>query len=332
VRTPEFWYRRTGWQTLLLSPLAALYLAGHRWRQARARPVRAPLPVICVGNLVAGGAGKTPVVEAIASWLRARGINAHCLSRGYGGRLTGPLRVDPGRHQAADVGDEPLMLAQTLPVWIARDRVAGARAIVEAGGEAVVMDDGLQNPSLVKDLSIAVIDAEQGIGNGHVIPAGPLREPLGDGLARVQALVIMGDGAWLSSALGDAVPDHAVLEAQILPRPEADRLAGARAVAFAGIGRPEKFFETLMGLGVELVSAHPFPDHYVYSADEIMTMVDEAHAADARLVTTEKDQARLSAEARPMVEALPVAVEFADWTALGAVLTPLFPKLTGSGQ
>ncbi len=332
MRAPDFWYQRAGVHSLLLSPLAALYLAGHRLRQALGTRARAPLPVVCVVNLVVGGAGKTPVVQALADWLRARGIDAQCLSRGYGGRLKGPLRVDAARHDAGEVGDEPLMLAESLPAWIARDRVAGARAIADAGGGAVVMDDGLQSPALIKDLSIAVIDAEQGIGNGHVIPAGPLREPLGDGLGRTQALVVLGHGAWLSAQLAAAIPGHALLEAQLLPRPEAEALAGARVVAFAGIGRPAKFFETLQGMGVELVAAHAFPDHYVYSADEIMTMVDEAHEAGARLITTEKDQARLSAEARPMVETLPVAVEFADWAALGALLAPLFPGLAEGGR
>ncbi len=323
MRAPEFWERGEGVVPTLLSPLASLYDLGGRLRQRLVAPERAGVPVVCVGNLVAGGAGKTPVALAIAGRLAAAGQAVHVLSRGYGGGERGPLRVDPARHGAREVGDEALLLAAVVPTWVARDRPAGARAAVREGARVVVMDDGHQDPALHKDVSLVVVDAAYGMGNGRLIPAGPLREPVAAGLARAQAIVLIGSApAALAQALARAGGGKPLLWAEIVPAPEGRALAGRRVVAFAGIARPAKFFDTLANMGCEVVARHAFPDHYVYAPDEIMALVEQASGAEARLVTTEKDRVRLPPEAQAMVEALPVAVEFQDTGTLDRVLAP----------
>lgn len=320
MRAPEFWHRPPGAKARLLAPLAGLYALGQGWRQHWTRARKAAVPVICVGNLVAGGAGKTPVALALGSRLAAAGRAVHFLSRGYGGRERGPLRVDPERHSAEDVGDEPLLLARRAPTWVARDRVAGASAAAAAGAGVVVMDDGHQNPALAKDLSLVVIDGAYGVGNGRVMPAGPLREALGAGLARADVLVVIGAASPGTEAILNTWSGGPVLAAELVPTREGQRFAGADVLAFAGIARPGKFFATLENLGCRLVAAQSYPDHHRYDADEIMTLVEAANAQGARLVTTEKDLVRLPAEARPMVEALPVTLEFQDEKALERLL------------
>ena len=272
------------------------------------------MPVICVGNLVAGGAGKTPVAIALARRLAALGRTPHIVSRGYGGSEAGPLRIDPVRHAADAVGDEPLLLARVAPTWIARDRAAGVHAAQVAGAGAIVLDDGLQNPTVAKDLSLVVVDGGYGFGNGRVMPAGPLREPLAAGLARAQAVVLIGrDTARVAEAVGTRLP---ILRARLAPTSGAIELAGRPVVAFAGIGRPDKFFDTLAELDCRIVAGMPFPDHHPYAADEIMKLVDVAHRHDATLVTTAKDAARLPPEARAMVEVLEVEIA---WEAPGEI-------------
>jgi len=329
MQAPAFWHHG-GAAAWLLAPLSWLYDAGGRARRALARPQQAGVPVICIGNLTAGGSGKTPTALAIAARLQARGARPHFLSRGYGGRLRGPLRVDPERHTAADVGDEPLLLARQAPTWIARDRVAGAAAAVAAGADAIVMDDGFQNPHLAKDLSLLVIDQGYGLGNGRVHPAGPLREAAGRGFARADGAVLLlaEDRPPAPLALPPALP---VLPARLLPAPEAQRLAGQRVLAFAGIGRPARFFATLLGLGVELVAARAFPDHYPFAPDEIMALVEEAHAAGAVPVTTAKDHVRLPPDARAMVQWIEVGLAFDDEAGCAALLDRVWPR-TGRGQ
>jgi tetraacyldisaccharide 4'-kinase len=325
VKAPAFWFRPPGAAARLLAPAAAAWTAATRRRIAATRPAAAGVPVICVGNPTAGGSGKTPIAIDLAQRLLARGIDAALLSRGYRGRLAGPVRVDPAAHDAADVGDEPLLLAAAAPTWVARDRVAGARAAVAAGAQAIVMDDGFQNPSLAKDLSILVVDGATGFGNGRVMPAGPLREPLADGLASADAVVVMGDDAHgLAAALagrsGRAGP-LAVLGARLaVPEAAAARWRGRAAVAFAGIGRPAKFFETLEGVGARLVATAGFADHHRYGVDEVMHLVEIAAEADAIPVTTAKDWVRLPDKARPMVEILPVAVAWDDAAGVAALL------------
>jgi len=318
MRAPDFW-SQPGGAGRWLAPAAWLHAALSRRRQRWTTPWKAPIPVICVGNLVAGGAGKTPVALALGLLLREGGRNIHYLSRGHGGRLKGPVRVDPARHDARDVGDEPLLLADTAPCWVARDRVAGARAAAADGAEILVMDDGFQNPSLAKDLSLLVIDGGYGFGNGRVIPAGPLREPRADGLARTDAIVLMEpDQCGVADMLGDAAPP--MLRARLDPLPSAQRFAGRKVLAFAGIGRPEKFFATLEEIGCILVARHGFPDHHRYSEDEIIRLVEAAHAANATPVTTTKDHARLTPDSRAMVEAAGVALEWRNPARIEALL------------
>ncbi len=325
MRAPEFW-RRDGLAPTLLAPLGWAFDAAGRTRQAMARPRRAPLPVVCVGNLVVGGAGKTPVARSIGAHLRGLGRDVHFLTRGYGGRARGPLRVDPGRHSARDVGDEALLLAADAPTWVARDRPAGAMAAAAAGAKVVVMDDGFQNPALDKDLALVVVDADYGFGNGRVMPAGPLRENAARGLRRADAVVILGAEPGKHAEqlpVGGAELFHARVE----PTPGARRLAGKAVVAFAGIARPAKVFATLEGMGCRVLGRHAFSDHHPYSPDEIMSMVDEASQKGALLVTTEKDAARLPDEARPMVEVLGIEIAWDDDQALDRLLAPLLsPK------
>ncbi|WP_119678782.1 tetraacyldisaccharide 4'-kinase [Indioceanicola profundi] len=324
MKAPAFWQRQPGLAAALLSPAAALW-TGITRRRLRAGPAcRAVVPVICVGNLVAGGAGKTPVVQALLCRLEVRGVRPAALSRGHGGRLAGPVRVDPARHGAWDVGDEPLLLAAGgAPCWVARDRAMGAEAAVRAGAEVIVLDDGFQNPSLAKDLSLIVADGAAGFGNGRVIPAGPLREPLADGLERAQAVVIIGqDRAGVRALIGGRLP---VLTARLVPdmAVSAD-LVGRRVLAFAGIGRPAKFFDTLAEMGAHVAEAVSFADHHPYSDAEVERLVARARKLDAVPVTTAKDAMRLGSRHREMVRVLPVTLAFNDMAALDALLDPLF--------
>ncbi|CAO3416944.1 tetraacyldisaccharide 4'-kinase [Azospirillum doebereinerae] len=322
MRTPAFWYRPPGVAATALAPLGALYgLAGRR-RMAATVPHRAGAPVVCVGNLVAGGAGKTPVGLAVAAALRARGVAVHALTRGHGGRERGPLRVDPARHGAADVGDEALLLAADFPCWVARDRAAGADAAVAAGAEVLVMDDGFQNPGLFKDLSLVVVDGAVGFGNGRLIPAGPLRERIADGIKRADALVILGEDRTGVAALAHGLP---VLRGRLEPSAASADLRGRRVLAFAGIGRPEKFFATLESLGAELAARVPFADHHPYRPAEVAALLDRAAALGALPVTTAKDAVRLPGDLRLRVRVLPVAVAWEDPGALSRLLDRLPP-------
>ncbi len=321
MRAPDFW-RRDGTRARLLQPAGLLFGAWGRLRRGIANPWRAPVPVICVGNIVAGGAGKTPVALAIAALLAERGRNPHFLTRGYGGRIAGPVRVDPTLHDFAAVGDEALLLAAMAPTWVARDRAAGARAASAAGADAVVMDDGLQNPGLAKDVSLIVIDGGFGFGNGRLIPAGPLRETLDDAIPRARAAVIVGDDrCGAEAALRGRLP---ILQARFVPAPSAEPLAGRAVVAFAGIGRPEKFFGTLQDMGCRLVGAHGFPDHHMFTISEIAAIVEEAAAAGAEPVTTTKDAVRLAPETRNLVRVLEVAIAWDDPDAVAELLERAF--------
>lgn len=319
MRPPEFWRGPgLGLAGAVLSPLGWLYGAAGAVRRAAATPVRVPVPVLCVGNLVLGGAGKTPVAIDLGNRLAARGRAVHFLTRGYGGSLKGPVRVDPALHDASHVGDEALLLARHAPTWMSAGRPAGARAAAAAGADVIVMDDGFQNPSLGKDLSLVVVDGGFGLGNGAVFPAGPLREPAASGLARAQAVVVIG-GGW-TAAPGVAVP---VLNARLRPGPDAAALAGRRVFAFAGIGRPEKFYATLTEMGCDLAGTRSFDDHYPYTPSDIEAVLAAARTSDAVPVTTEKDLVRLPAGLRGAVSVVPVAVEWDDDRAPEAVIDVL---------
>ena len=324
VRAPDFW-RSDGPISAALTPLAALYTAGGVLRRALVEPRRAAVPVICVGNLVAGGAGKTPVALSLARELRVHHrIDAHLLAKGYGGRERGPLRVDPATHDAAAVGDEALLLAAAAPTWVARDRRGAVRVAAQAGAEMIVLDDGFQDPSLAKDLSLVVVDGGYGFGNARVLPAGPLREPVGAGLARADAVVLVGsDTARVAETLPPGLP---LLRTRLVPAPGAERLAGKAVFAFAGIGRPEKFFTTLGEIGCRVVATRSFPDHHPYRPEEIMQVCEEAATLGAVPVTTAKDAVRLPPSARAMVETFSVTLEWSDPDALEALLAPLLDQ------
>ncbi|RAK60007.1 tetraacyldisaccharide 4'-kinase [Phenylobacterium hankyongense] len=326
--TPRWWYTRDRRvmpaSRALLTPVSWIWAAVTARRIARAQPVDPGVPVICIGNLTLGGTGKTPVVRAVAGRLAARGVAVHLLSRGYGGRLLGPVRVDPQVHTSADVGDEPLMLARDFPVWIARDRAAGAQAAAAAGAAVVVMDDGHQNPSLKKVLSLVVVDGETRgeewpFGDGRVFPAGPMREPLAAGLARADGAVIL-----LPADLPVPEPDLvrilrsvpvlcAHLQADAAP-PSGPQLG------FAGVGKPWKVERALKAAGCELADFAPFPDHVAYDEATLQRLAERAAQFGAGLVTTEKDWVRLPAAWRERVTPWPVRAVFKDGDALDQMM------------
>lgn len=328
LATPRWWYVRERpampVTRLVLTPIGWIAAALTARRIATTSAVDPGAPVICVGNLTVGGTGKTPIVRELLQRLARRGLAAHALSRGYGGALKGPVRVDPAVHTAREVGDEPLMLAADAPVWISRDRPQGAWAAVEAGADVIVMDDGHQNPTLKKTLSLVVVDGETRdnewpFGDGAVFPAGPMREPLAAGLARASAVILL-----MPADLAEPDPDLVRMLAGV-PLLIA-RLAPAAApppgpvLAFAGIGKPWKVERSLIAAGAELADFIRFGDHQPYDEATLATLADQAKAAGATLLTTEKDWARLPPAWRPRITAWPVKARFEDEAALEALL------------
>ena len=322
MNPPRFWSNPTdapGLMAWVLSPLSALYARATARRLSSGPREKLSVPVICVGNINAGGTGKTPSVIAIVERLRALYHTPHIVSRGYGGSETGPVQVDPAKHKADQVGDEPLLLSAFADVWVARDRSAGAKAAVDAGATVIVLDDGFQNPALTYDLSIVVVDAEVGFGNGLCLPAGPLREPAATGLARADMVLAIGEGQV------DVPDDPPIVSAMLEPLKTGMDWAGSRLLAFAGIGRPEKFFETLRKLGADVVRAEPLADHQSLSPALLSRLEADARAEQAQLVTTEKDAVRLPQAFRSKVITLPVRLSFDDDAALMDALRAL-PK------
>jgi len=322
MREPGFWHRPSSWKSHLLRPLAALYGAVAA-RRLRRQGFDAGLPVFCVGNYHVGGAGKTPTVLALARMLRALGERPVVLSRGYGGRLRGPVMVDPARHLAADVGDEPLMMSLEVPVAVARNRIDGVALAKSQRASVILMDDGFQNPSVAKDASLIVIDSERGLGNGRVLPAGPLRAPLKPQLARTDALVVVGTGG-AAAALVDDVRARGgqVFAAQLKPDENSvAALTGKRLLAFAGIGDPGRFFRTLRGCGLDVVRERAFADHHFFSESDLDALQTDARRDQLTLVTTDKDFARLRGGAEPPafgneIAAFAVTLQFADGAAV----------------
>jgi tetraacyldisaccharide 4'-kinase len=333
-REPDWWYG-TGphWQASVLAPVGALVGSIAVARLLHGKPYRARLPVICVGNFTAGGSGKTPLALLIADFVSSFDHQPWFLSRGYGGRLNGPLRVEPAIHTADDVGDEPLLLARRAPTVIARDRRKGAEAIEAAAppNAVIIMDDGLQNPALAKDLSIAVVDANRGLGNGRVIPAGPLRAPLAAQIGLADLIVLSARRQSGHTPLLDTLRKLTrapIVSAETRASDGAGELRGRNVIAYAGIANPQRFFSMLDGLGAVVVEQWPFPDHHVFTKAEARTLLDAARRTGATLVTTEKDLARLSAASglcaelrqRSLTLAIKTAIEGDDLTTVNGLV------------
>ena len=328
MKAPGFWGfppDERDWRPQLLAPISCAVAAASRHRIARPPAYSSKIPVVCIGNINVGGTGKTPTVIALTQRLAQTGTTPHIVSRGYGGTNPGPVRVNERLHTAADVGDEPLLLSAFAPTWVSRNRATGVRMAENDGAGMILLDDGFQNPSVAKDFSIVVVDATYGFGNARVMPAGPLRETLTDGLARADILLSIG-------------PDHAQqkfldtwkkeincrhITADLVPLATGMDWQDLKVLAFAGIGHPEKFFQTLRGLGANIVDAKPLDDHQPLNAALLKRLETEADRLGAQLVTTEKDATRLPAEFRQNVLTLPVRLQIDDWSELDAALNTL---------
>lgn len=323
MKPPFFWYQNRSILALLLSPLGALYGAATA-RRVRQRPAYAAnVPVICIGNINAGGTGKTPTAIALTQRLTEMGQRPQIVSRGYGGSLGGPVQVDAAIHSATQVGDEPLMLSAFAPTWVSKDRAAGVLAAENAGASVILLDDGFQNPSVHKDLQIVVVDAVKGFGNGRVLPAGPLREPAKAGLARADAVLAIGPEPARNTFVPE-LPDGCVrLNGQLDALPTGMPWGNLPVLAFAGIGHPEKFFATLKSLGAIVVRGEALDDHQPFT-DALLTRLEtEAKARGLHLVTTEKDAVRLPDHFRAKVTVLPVRLSLIDWGPLDEKLAQL---------
>src|SRR4051794_36833636 len=324
MREPAFWWREAGAAAGALSPFAAIYGAVAKRRMLRPGR-RVGVPIVCIGNPTVGGAGKTPLALAVARMLAAAREQPALLSRGYGGSLSGPVQVGPARHRAADVGDEPLLLARVAPTIVARDRTKGAAMALTAGAGVIVMDDGFQNSALIKDFSVLVLDARRGLGNGAVIPAGPLRAPLDVQLARADALVLVGESD-ASAILAKIVNSIPVFRASLVPDVTCiGALRSSRVLAFAGIGDPEKFFATLRDAGITVAATRSFADHHRYTKREAQDLCAQANRDNLILVTTEKDAVRMRgdeqvAELTARVKVLPATLVLKEEAAFKTLL------------
>ncbi|MAZ19217.1 MAG: tetraacyldisaccharide 4'-kinase [Ahrensia sp.] len=319
---PPFWFREKGWAAYSLAPLGWVYGAAARWRMDNAKPFEVMAPVMCIGNLTVGGSGKTPTAIAIAKAVREEGYTPGFLTRGYGGSHPGPHLVDLEHDTASAVGDEPLLLARVAPTIVSRNRAAGARKLLEHGVDFIVMDDGFQSRKVYFDYALIALDARRGLGNGSIIPAGPLRAPVIDQMRHADALLRIGDGAGgvavVRAAARAAKP---VLRADLVPH-KLDGLENAKLLAFSGIGDPTKFFDTLEGAGYTIASRRSFGDHHAFTDADAEELLDRARAEDLVPVTTEKDAVRLSrlngpiAELKKMTRVLPVDLVFENQVAL----------------
>jgi tetraacyldisaccharide 4'-kinase len=319
MKTPRFW-QHPSLLGALLSPLGYLYGLGARFDRTHTIPERAPLPVIALGNAVAGGAGKTPTAMALAPLLRA--YNPYFITRGYGGRIRYAHRVAPG-DVWQDVGDEPLLLAHVAPTWIGASRVEAARAAHLAGAGIVIADDALQHHALHKDTTLLVIDGGFGIGNGRLLPAGPLREPLEEALKRSDAIVFIGeDKTNLLPQLGD----KPIFHAQMVPDTSSTWVKGTKLLAFAGLARPQKFYDTLRELGGDVVLTQNFPDHHAYSDNDLQLLLDAAERIGATPISTTKDAVKFPARFRNKIRILPVTLQFAEPAALQNWLQSRLPQ------
>ncbi len=323
MKPPLFWYRNQSLMGAILSPLGWLYGAATARRVRKNPDHRAAVPVICIGNINAGGTGKTPTAIALAQRLVDMGETPHIVSRGYGGSLDGPVLVDPTIHVAGQVGDEPLLLCAFAPTWVSKNRADGAKEAERAGATVILWDDGFQNPSVHKDLSIVVVDAVRGFGNGRVLPAGPLREPADAGLARADVMLVIGPTRAREAFAPELPANCSRLDGQLDALPTGMPWTGLRVLAFAGIGHPEKFFATLKGLGADIVQSVALDDHQPLTDTMLTRLESEAKTRGLILVTTEKDAVRLPDSFRPKVTILPVRLNVQDWGALDEKLAAL---------
>ena len=319
---PKFWEQPDSCLGRLLEPLSWFYQGGAALHQISSKPYQAGVPVISIGNLVLGGAGKTPVTLALAQHLQAMGRIPHIISRGYGGTLKGPLLVEPVRHLFHQVGDEPLLLAKTAPTWISKDRRAAVNPAIQSGGDILLLDDAHQNYTLAKDLSLVVVDGMQGFGNGRIFPAGPLRQSLKAGLKNITALIFINQN---HDSLPESLPPlHCpIIHASIVPidpKPCA-------VLAFSGIGYPKKFHQTLVAAGYEVKVFAPFPDHHPYTEEDLRKLQITARGERACLITTEKDAVRIPAAYRQDVLVLPMRLAFEPDAALKSLLEPFLPPV-----
>ena len=328
LKDPRFWYESS--PSLLargLRPFSWIFQAFGQCQSLWITPKEVPCPLICVGNLTVGGAGKTPTVLKIADILRSQKKSVHFLTRGYGGRLKEPVQVSLDHHTHEDVGDEALLLAQAAPTWVSADRYEGAKRAYESGASLIIMDDGFQNPSLTKNLNLVVVDSLRGVGNGLVLPAGPLRETLYKGLDRAQGVILIGSQKQAHESLkffDNYLSQLPILKAQLRPTEaslEKFKNNGHRLyTAFCGIGNPEKFFTTLREISLNVLQTFSFPDHYPYTVQDIRSLVEKAQDAQSRLVTTRKDWVRLPLEYRSQVDVLDITLEFEDEASIASLI------------
>jgi tetraacyldisaccharide 4'-kinase len=327
MRTPKFWYgQKISILSLLLTPVSWIYALTHATLLGIAKPWQSPIPVICVGNLTVGGHGKTPTALSICHILKSYNKSVHFISRGYKGSLNGPILVNPSSHSAIEVGDEPLLLSEIAPTWVSANREAGIRLAHKMGAEIIIMDDGFQNPSIKKDLSIIVIDGEVGFGNGHLIPAGPLREGINAGLSRANAVVIIGeDKKNLKSTILEinsyrSQKPFQVLTSRLEPDVGSNSFGKKKVLAFTGISRPEKFFNTLIKLGYDIVVKKSFPDHHQYTKKELANLHKTAQIENVQLITTSKDYVRLTMSQQKGISVLPVKIDWGNKVVLDSLL------------
>lgn len=320
MKPPAFWYQKRSVLGFVLAPLGAIYAGLTAQRVRKPAEFRADIPVICIGNINAGGTGKTPTAIALAQRLIDMGHAPHIVSRGYGGALNGPVQVDAATHKSGDVGDEPLMLSAFAPTWVAKDRALGVKAAQDAGATVILLDDGFQNPSVHKDLSIVVVDAIKGFGNGRAIPAGPLREPVAAGLKRADIVLAIGPDGARAALQPDLPAQCARMDGRLDPLPTGMPWGGLPVLAFAGIGHPEKFFATLRGLGADVVRAEALDDHQPFTDALLARLESEAKSNHLHMVTTEKDATRLPDTFRHKVTVLPVRLTVMDWGPLDTKL------------
>lgn len=329
MKTPNFWYKNLNLFSYILLPLSLLYMLAVTLYKRTCKTQSFTIPIICVGNLTAGGTGKTPATMAIAERLKSMGHKPHIVSRGYGGSEKGPLRVDERLHEASEVGDEPLLLSHFAPTWVSKKKTRGVKAAIDAGADSIILDDGFQNMSIRKNLSIIVADTDLGFGNGHIIPAGPLRETITSGLNRMDLLISVGSTESQEKFREKykyfiSKKDH--IQANIVPILTGLDWKGLRVFAFAGIGNPEKFFNTLRSLGADVVLTKKLADHKRFDDKLLSRLSKEAIKLNAQLVTTEKDAIRLPLTFRDKILTLPIRLEINKWGLLDEALQKISCK------